>query len=722
MKSFTMRKTFVVLLVALIVVEIIYLSFQNSYSVGWMKALMNHDDHDVTNTTSTTRDHFVATQRTKNPQESASIDESSINNAHVSNNESNVLLTRPQQQEQVEEVEMKENTHKEKSKMCLMENHTLFHNKIIQRDDVNETVSSDYHRMDKGIPKVFHFFAKSKCVPNQIYQNLERWVEAVPDDYSIYLYDLEEIQTYLSKPRSDSMYFIRKAYSCAFHHEAILDLARLVYLYDFGGISVDLDHIPGEGFFQMKNGTQLLLFHEYPTEDGKPLSYVVEEQTAHAYPRFLAASAQYPMLYKSLLKCIYVQYTQHLSHLPVEWTYNGTRNITYHTALDQLISKKQHNTPIDLMYHAKFAPGGVVQKMNGTHFLEQVPLTAQETNGIRLNDDENIKYCVNLQDNSYKIEVDELLEIVGIQNNKTCSNDTIYESNVFLPESINIPGRKIPNVVHMTAKTRCFTESYHQNNNLWKLPGHSFFMHDNDAVYKLFHKYDWDEFPLLNETLACINSGAMLADIWRYLLMWKFGGIYSDVDDSPGYAWANATFIEDDMDAIFEVERGGKLLSISFSCCRHHTHCVITYEKHDTGFPSQYFFAMSPHHPVAYFMMSHALDNLFSSPRPLFRRAAAPFITGPRACKNGVMMSIGGNGYPQHGEYHGVYDRNITIIGSRQDARQGKYLRRGNARKVSPADDEKKMGMEHYQGPTDVQLPSHKCHEQILMNLGVSMK
>jgi hypothetical protein len=141
--------------------------------------------------------------------------------------------------------------------------------------------------------------------------------------------------------------------------------------------------------------------------------------------------------------------------------------------------------------------------------------------------------------------------------------------------------------------------------------------------------------------------------------------------------------------------------------------------KHDTGFPSQYFFAMSPHHPVAYFMMSSALDNLLSNPKPLARRAAAPFITGPRACKNGVIMSIGGNGYPPHGEYHGVYDRNITMLGSPRDARRGKYLRRGNARQMSP-NDEKKMGMEHYHGPTGVQLPSHTCHEQILMNLGVS--
>lgn len=459
---------------------------------------------------------------------------------------------------------------------CLVDHHTFFEDKIFRRQDTMNGTASFLNRTGKeeeGIPKVFHFFVKSKCVPNRIHQNLQLWVEALPEEYSIYVHDLQEIHSYLSRPRSD-MPFIQKAHACAFQHEAILDLARLVYLYDYGGISVDLDHIPGEAFFHMENGTQssssssssllLLLLHEYPTNDGRPLSYVVEEQTAHTHPRFIAASPQYPMLYTSLLQYVSVQYRQHLSHLPDAWTYNASRNMTYHIALDQLKSDKQRsNAMIVLKYHSKLAPGGIVQNnlVNTSHFLKHIPLTAEETMDIALNhndDNGNIKYCVNLTDNSYQMDVDELLKIVGVQDNRTCPNHTSYESNVFLPESINVPGRKIPNVVHMTAKERCFTESYHQNNNLWKRPGHSFFIHDNDAVYRLFYKYDWNEFPLLNETLACINSGAMLADVWRYLLMWKFGGIYSDIDDSPGYAWANGTFIEDNMDAVFEVEGGGK--------------------------------------------------------------------------------------------------------------------------------------------------------------------
>ena len=59
----------------------------------------------------------------------------------------------------------------------------------------------------------------------------------------------------------------------------------------------------------------------------------------------------------------------------------------------------------------------------------------------------------------------------------------------------------------------------------------------------------------------------MKADLWRYLALWEWGGLYTDMDNTPGYQWAieNGTVISDDMDAVFEIEVG--------------------------GYPSQYFFA-----------------------------------------------------------------------------------------------------------------------------------
>jgi|AntRauTorckE5430_2_1112549.scaffolds.fasta_scaffold08777_2 mannosyltransferase OCH1-like enzyme len=79
----------------------------------------------------------------------------------------------------------------------------------------------------------------------------------------------------------------------------------------------------------------------------------------------------------------------------------------------------------------------------------------------------------------------------------------------------------------------------------------------------------------------------MIADYWRYLAIWEYGGtpnylknfvattmkltdllltgIYTDMDNAPGSSFNNGTVIADEYDAFFEVERD--------------------------GFPSQYFFA-----------------------------------------------------------------------------------------------------------------------------------
>ena len=116
----------------------------------------------------------------------------------------------------------------------------------------------------------------------------------------------------------------------------------------------------------------------------------------------------------------------------------------------------------------------------------------------------------------------------------------------------------------MTSKSKCFTKGYADNINLWRFGGHSFFMHDDAAVDRLLNR-EWPEFPLLQEARSCISSGAGMADLWRYLILWEYGGIYTDIDNAPGPLFLNGTMINDDTDSLLEVERG--------------------------RFPSQYFFA-----------------------------------------------------------------------------------------------------------------------------------
>ena len=75
-------------------------------------------------------------------------------------------------------------------------------------------------------------------------------------------------------------------------------------------------------------------------------------------------------------------------------------------------------------------------------------------------------------------------------------------------------------------------------------------MRDDAAVDRLFDR-DWPE------SLSCILTGAGKADLWRYLLLWEYGGIYTDIDNAPGDLFLNGTVISDEMDSFFEQELGG---------------------------------------------------------------------------------------------------------------------------------------------------------------------
>jgi len=77
----------------------------------------------------------------------------------------------------------------------------------------------------------------------------------------------------------------------------------------------------------------------------------------------------------------------------------------------------------------------------------------------------------------------------------------------------------------------------------------------------------------------------------------------------------------------------------------------------------------------------------------LNRSPTIPKITGPGACKTGIICHIGGVGYPQEGKYSGYANRNITMIGSRKSAKFKKYIGRSFA---ADQEDMSKMNQTHY--------------------------
>ena len=108
-------------------------------------------------------------------------------------------------------------------------------------------------------------------------------------------------------------------------------------------------------------------------------------------------------------------------------------------------------------------------------------------------------------------------------------------------------------------KSRCVTKEAEQHLSQWRLfANHSFYFHDDAAVDALMNE-SWvdEEFRTgkyhPNETSycswehgyppnipprevyhKCATEGATKADLWRYALLWRYGGIYTDRQFTDG--------------------------------------------------------------------------------------------------------------------------------------------------------------------------------------------
>jgi hypothetical protein len=240
--------------------------------------------------------------------------------------------------------------------------------------------------------------------------------------------------------------------------------------------------------------------------------------------------------------------------------------------------------------------------------------------------------------------------------------------------------RKIPRIVHTTSKSRCMPSAFIDNLRPWQnLTDHSFFFHDDDAVDRLL-QLDWPEFPQLRKALKCSISGAAKADLWRALVLWEYGGIYTDVDNAPKAF--NATTIVASDDAFFVVE--------------------------NMGIPSQFFFAASPRHPLVYLLITAIMHRLYDLPD--FQNQYVPYVTGPGALKIAFQHFM--KAHPPHvppgtvrlpeqrsslnkvpaGIYTGLGNRTVTVVGTKK--RPDAYIIRNAVRNKQQLF--RDMGMKHY--------------------------
>ena len=121
----------------------------------------------------------------------------------------------------------------------------------------------------------------------------------------------------------------------------------------------------------------------------------------------------------------------------------------------------------------------------------------------------------------------------------------LFENRIVDPSSSSnsnttLPHR-IPKILHLSERSRCLNRDMYDALEKWKenFPSYSIFFHDDEAVDRLLLSEegvysDWrKDFPDLVEILPCVSQGAMKIDIWRVLVLYKFGGLYFDADIVP---------------------------------------------------------------------------------------------------------------------------------------------------------------------------------------------
>jgi hypothetical protein len=211
----------------------------------------------------------------------------------------------------------------------------------------------------------------------------------------------------------------------------------------------------------------------------------------------------------------------------------------------------------------------------------------------------------------------------------------------------------------------------------WKdLDGCSYFFHDDNALRRLLVQHYSTFSGLADVVNYCIVSGTTFSDLWRYIVLWEFGGIYADIDSSS--MTFNHTTLQNDDDAYFVVEQ---------------YHCM-----------SQYFMAASPRHPIMFYAATIAIHNLLHAPD--IGLVDTALVTGPHALHAALRQFVqdvggsrvepleGGRKPVQAGVYVGTHNRTLRVDGQGDDPNRIVFRDRVQLRYKRR--DYKFMGMAHY--------------------------
>ena len=261
----------------------------------------------------------------------------------------------------------------------------------------------------------------------------------------------------------------------------------------------------------------------------------------------------------------------------------------------------------------------------------------------------------------------------------TCQGDLVPVKNVPTTTTTTVPSSKsrIPRIIHQTSKSRCITKTLSASVSTWQaLDDYAYCFHDDDDVHNFLSSRDWSIFFPLKHMIPCIKHGAMLSDIWRYLFLWEYGGIYADFDSATNHF--NSTTISPDDDAFFIIERDGLL--------------------------SQYFMAVSPRHPLMYYAIQRTILAMLREYDT--GKVFVATVSGPRALHEAFMHFLWDQGrWMEHeldkphpvdtpGLYRGTDNRTILLVGTENASDYLVYRETIKVRRKRQ--DYRKMNMTHF--------------------------
>ena len=547
---------------------------------------------------------------------------------------------------------------------------------------VADSVSNNISK--KRIPQTVHVTSRSRCVTREFYENLQKWKL---DGHSFFLHNDGAMDRLLQRHWPEFPH-LQMVMHCHVSKAAKADLWRALVLWEYGGIYTDIDNAPtdefkarnyigeeDQSFFLIEGGFLSQCF--YAAEPRHPMMYMIVQHTLLRLLRIINASNQYVPFVTGPgdVKTAFLHFMsdQGIHNEPGDkenkHLFDEIKEAGVYTGMDDWTVTVLGTASRSDQYVARsiIPPNGRLDKsMNVTTNFDQIPMHTNDGSCLQ-----RIYYNDPLAHSETKVDESNLkrvpiLDLVNTQAEIKCPDGLFLVADSV---SNNTSKKRIPLTVHVTSRSRCVTREFYDNLQKWKWDGHSFFLHNDGAMDRLLQR-NWPEFPNLQKVIHCLVSGAAKADLWRALVLWEYGGIYTDIDNAPTDEFKARNYIGEEDQAFFVIERG--------------------------GFLSQYFYASEPRHPMMYMIIQHtllrllALNNVFNQ--------YVPFVTGPGAVKSAFIgfMSDWDTGrfgkVRQPGVYTGMGNTTVTVLNTARTS--GQYVARGVVRNKGRLYD--KMNMTHF--------------------------